>query len=147
MRRVFQYGALGVVTALLVGCATGAAFVLFNNTNATVKVYDGTSWCLLQSGTSQKFSGLVSTNITFIVETSTGTWGYNDVGIPAPPALLSFEDNKTVWYLQMQSNGVVYLAGPKPTFPVSKLPEQPHGYPLLPKRVESLKGGKYQFVP
>jgi hypothetical protein len=145
MRRPCFHTAVVLIAVIVSGCALPWVFVLFNNTDKPVRVYNGAKWFQLDPKTFQKISGSVSREVDFIIDAGTGTWGYDVFRNPIPKELCSTEGGHPSLYFQLGSNGVVYITEPRPNFPVSKLPDQPPGFPLAPSPVQAQKDGT--FIP
>ena len=130
-----------VIASVFSGCSVATVFVLFNNTEKTVRVYNGAKWLVLQPKKSQTFSGGISQEITFIIDAGVGAKGYNIFETRIPGKLVSSENRHPSLYLQLESSGAIYVTTPKPNFPVLEFPDQPHGFPLVPKNGKFEKSG------
>jgi hypothetical protein len=147
MRITRLYAWLLLATALLAGCSGGITEVLFNNTEKHVRVYSDGKWLEVPPKTLVSFRAGVSDEISFVIADEAGTWGYDAKGLSIPVHFLSGDRMHIHEYLQLQSDHSVYLVEPKSSYPVTNFPEQPHGYPLSPKKVKFDKASVVRIEP
>lgn len=123
------------VIIFISGCSIPETCVLYNNTGQDLKVIriktDGSKTeRKLKARSTIKLGGWVFS--TYQIITKDTTWNYEpeitDPGFVADTVFL-----ERIFKAQLEKDGRIYILQPKQSFPASEFPEQPEGFPLLPK--------------
>ena len=121
---------LSFVVALLCSCSVPTFLIVYNNTQNDLSILSDGKWYSIKDKNYKEIP-FPHGKLKLDVISSTNTWQYK---IGFPPR--NFE--KTKWeispkiYLQIESNGWVYILYPTNDFPEINFPPQPKGYPLKP---------------
>lgn len=129
--KVFNLPLLIAITLLMSSCSMPVTFWLFNNTGYAITVITDEDELAIEAGDSDTATGL---DYALSIRSETGYFEYETGSIPLSHVhwIGWGPFSKRMLYVQLESDGKIWILGAKPEPPIASFIQQPEGFPLEP---------------